>query len=47
MEIQGKFDAQRFFETLANIIGNRENLKITVTVKQEEQEQDREESKAS
>lgn len=36
MEIKGKFDTQRFFETLATIIGNRENVKVTMTVKQEE-----------
>ena len=47
MEIQGKFDAQRFFETLAAIIGNRENVNVTVTVRQDEQEQSDEETKAS
>lgn len=36
MEIQGTFDTQRFFETLATIIGNRENVKITMSVKEEE-----------
>ena len=32
MEIQGKFDAQRFFETLALILSEREKVKITVKV---------------
>lgn len=46
MEIQGTFDTQRFFETLATIIGNRENVKITMSVKEEEQQQESEEQKA-
>lgn len=36
MEIQGTFDAQRFFDTLALILSRRENVKITVKVTQEE-----------
>lgn len=46
MEIEGTFDTQRFFETLATIIGNRENVKITMSVKEEEQQQESEEQKA-
>lgn len=36
MEIQGTFDAQRFYDTLALILSRRENVKITVKVTQEE-----------
>lgn len=32
MEVQGTFNAQRFFETLALIISQREGVKVTVTV---------------
>jgi hypothetical protein len=32
MEVQGTFNAQRFFETLALIISQRENVKVTVKV---------------
>lgn len=35
MEVQGTFDAQRFFDTLALILSHRENVKITVKVTQE------------
>lgn len=35
MEVQGTFDAQRFFDTLALILSRRENVKITVKVTQE------------
>ncbi|MBQ0067586.1 MAG: hypothetical protein KBS60_05350 [Phascolarctobacterium sp.] len=34
MEIQGTFNAQRFFDTLALIISQRENVKVTVQVTQ-------------
>ena len=34
MEVQGTFNAQRFFETLALIISRRENVKVTVKVTQ-------------
>lgn len=34
MEIQGTFNAQRFFDTLALIISQRENVKVTVKVTQ-------------
>lgn len=40
MEIKGKFNAQRFFDTLALILSERENAKITVTVKQREKEEE-------
>lgn len=36
MEVQGTFNAQRFFDTLAMIISQREGVKITVTVKEPE-----------
>lgn len=35
MEVQGTFDAQHFFDTLALILSRRENVKITVKVTQE------------
>lgn len=35
VEIQGRFDAQRFFDTLALILSNREKVKITVKVTRE------------
>lgn len=38
MEAQGTFNAQRFFETLALIISQREGVKVTVTVTQPEPE---------
>lgn len=38
MEVQGTFNAQRFFETLALIISQREGMKVTVTVTQPEPE---------
>lgn len=34
MEVQGTFNPQRFFETLALIISKRENVKVTVKVTQ-------------
>lgn len=34
--ITGTFPAQRFFDTLAAILSRRENVTITVTVKQED-----------
>lgn len=39
MEIQGKFDVQRFWDTLALILSEREGVKITVKVTQEEKEE--------
>ena len=38
VEVKGKFDVQRFFDTLALILSARENVKITVTVTQKEKE---------
>ena len=38
MEVQGTFNAQRFVETLALIIAQREGVKVTVTVTQPEPE---------
>lgn len=35
MEVQGTFNAQRFYDTLALILSRRENVKITVKVTQE------------
>lgn len=35
MEVQGTFNAQRFYDTLALILSRRENVKITVKVAQE------------
>lgn len=32
-EIHGTFDAERFFQTLARLISQREHAKVTVTVK--------------
>lgn len=34
MEVQGTFNVQRFFDTLAMIISKREGVKVTVTVKE-------------
>lgn len=39
VEIQGKFDAQRFFDALALILSEREGVKITVRVTQDETEE--------
>lgn len=35
MEVQGTFNVQRFYDTLALILSRRENVKITVKVIQE------------
>lgn len=40
MEVQGKFNAQRFFDTLALILSERENAKITVKVTQRNKEEE-------
>lgn len=32
IQITGTFSAKRFFETLARIVSNKENLSVTVTV---------------
>lgn len=44
MTVEGKFDVQRFFETLALIISQREGVKVTVTVTQPEQEEKKQQS---
>lgn len=41
MEIQGKFNAQRFFDTLALILSEREKVKITVKVTQQEKREEK------
>ena len=40
MEVKGTFNAQRFFETLALILSERENAKITVKVTQREKKEE-------
>ena len=40
-EVQGTFNAQRFFDTLAMLLSKREGVKITVTVKEPETEPER------
>lgn len=40
MEIQGKFNAQRFFDTLALILSEREKVKITVKVTQQDRKEE-------
>ncbi len=46
MQIQGTFDPKRFYETLARIISQKENVKITVTVHQESKEPEQEKATA-
>lgn len=38
VQVEGTFNAQRFFETLAMILSRKENLSITVTVHEEKEE---------
>ena len=40
MEVKGTFNAQKFFDTLALILSERENVKITVKVTQRQQEEE-------
>lgn len=40
VEVKGTFNAQRFFETLALILSERENAKITVKVTQREKKEE-------
>lgn len=40
VEVKGTFNAQRFFETLALILSERENAKITVKVTQREKKKE-------
>ena len=44
MEIEGTFNAQRFFETLALILSEREKAKITVKVTQREKKEEKPEA---
>jgi len=47
VEIQGTFNAQKFFDTLAMIISQKENVKVTVRVVEKgEGEQQREKATA-
>ena len=39
VQVEGTFNVQRFFETLALIISRKENLSVTVTVHEEEERQ--------
>lgn len=41
VEVQGTFNAQRFFDTLAMILSQREGVKVTVTVKEPEPEKEK------
>ena len=38
IQVNGKFDVARFFQTLARILSLRENLSITVTVHKDGEE---------
>ena len=40
VEVQGKFNAERFFETLALLLSEREHAKITVKVTQREKKEE-------
>ena len=40
VEVKGTFNVQRFFETLALILSERENAKITVKVTQREKKEE-------
>lgn len=40
LEIKGTFNAQRFFDTLALILSEREKVKITVKVIQKEKKEE-------
>lgn len=44
MTVEGEFNAQRFFETLALIISQREGVKVTVKVTQPEPEEKKKQS---
>lgn len=39
VQVEGTFNAKRFFETLALIISRKENLSVTVTVHEEREQQ--------
>lgn len=40
MEVNGTFDVKRFYETLALILSQKENMEITVTVHEDTEETD-------
>lgn len=44
VKVEGTFDAQRFFDTLALIISQRENVKVTVKVTERQEEEKEQES---
>lgn len=39
VQVEGTFNAKRFFETLALILSRKENVSITVTVHEEREQQ--------
>lgn len=39
VRVEGVFNAQRFYNTLANIISNKENVQVTVKVTQKRTEE--------
>ena len=39
VQVEGTFNAKRFFKTLAMILSRKENLSITVTVHEEREQQ--------
>lgn len=41
VQVEGTFNAKRFYETLALILSQKENLSITVTVHEEKEEPQR------
>ena len=41
VQVEGTFNAQRFFDTLAMLISNREGVQVTVTVTQEPKENEK------
>lgn len=45
VQVEGTFDVQRFFDTLARILSARENMNITVRVLPNEGESEAEEKK--
>ncbi len=42
VQVEGTFNAQRFFDTLAMLISNREGVQVTVKVTQEPKENENE-----
>jgi|GEM_PF-874315 hypothetical protein len=40
VQVEGTFNAQRFFDTLAMLISNREGVQVTVKVTQEPKEKE-------